>query len=230
VRHDCDREIAAAVREATERCERWRETAKRGWVALSERNATIMELRAQLKFSDEQAEKIETLLDPHIDWDGQPSIETKLRAEIMELRAEVERLNKLVRSLSDELNEDAERLALVSHQYRQAAEAHKVEVERLNEMCEHLSGEAMAFEQERDIARVSLAEMTRCRTAADVQHARERQQGTTYPWHAVDAKERLRTVYAGPATVTLRPTYQRTDEDGPMWRPDAPFSKGDLAT
>ena len=44
-------------------------------------------------------------------------------------------------------------------------------------------------------------ELRACATAGQLQAARERRQGATYPWHRP------------------RPVYERTDPDGPMWRP-----------
>jgi hypothetical protein len=84
-------------------------------------------------------------------------------------------------------------------------------------------------------AHASLAEMTRCRTAADLQRVREtprkairddtlaemRQppaEGTTYPWHR-DPDASYGGISPNP-DFQWRSAYQRTDEDGPMWRPE----------
>jgi chromosome segregation ATPase len=224
MRYDPTREIDAAVRGATApllaEIERLNEAVEAYNACARKDAATIMELRAKVTQLDADYLWISDRLNPmeqerdelrntlgHV-----VGARDRAEAECIELRDHLSQANAAL----------AERNTLIA--------AHQAENGRLQAViadkqeCINYWGD-LCDQRERD-----LAEMTRCRTAADVQHARERQQGTTYPWHAVDAKERLRTVYAGPATVTLRPTYQRTDDDGPMWRPDAPFSKGDLAT
>jgi hypothetical protein len=57
-----------------------------------------------------------------------------------------------------------------------------------------------------------LAELTRCRTAADLQHARERQQRAMFTYQPTPGD-------VGWPTAPIN-RYQRTDEDGPMWRPE----------
>jgi chromosome segregation ATPase len=93
-------------------------------------------------------------------------------ATIMELRAEIERLKALY---SAQITHE---IGLRSRSVQQAVAERDATI---MELRDHLSQ-----------VNASLAEMTRCRTAADLQHARERQDAA----------------------------YQRTDDDGPMWRPE----------
>lgn len=57
----------------------------------------IERLTKQLAVSDEQASKVEALLDPHVAWDGEPpKAQAALRDEIERLEAKVKELEKRV--------------------------------------------------------------------------------------------------------------------------------------
>jgi septal ring factor EnvC (AmiA/AmiB activator) len=317
VRHDPTKEIAAAVREAT---------------------APLMAAHAEelMAFADREDEAWR-LRDYYL------QSNVKLTAAIMEQRAEIERLNEAVEAYNACVRKDAATIMELRAKVTQLDADYLWISDRLNPMEQerdelrntlgHVVGardraeaECIELRDHLSQANASLAEMTRCRTAgqlqeakerevypfqdavvpspfgpgvalpdaedrrrrtvagqikmndpreacsgsaqgglldglqswngpltaADLQHARERTprrkiadaelaefQGTTYPWH-VDhdddgpVRQPDGHVYeqgpgiawkcaicgCGPNHANHRPTYQRTDDDGPMWRPE----------
>jgi chromosome segregation ATPase len=181
VRHDSTREIAAAVREATA-------------PLLAEIDAS-KDVRI---FLADQVKARNTLIAEH------QAENARLKAEIetMDREAAVLRCSRFTLPEVEALlgARDATIMELRDH-LSQAAEANKSEVRHLEKVRETLEMALVKLGDERDALKAGQDEIDAARegyclmcgadrewteapvTAADVQHARERQQGTTYPWH-----------------------------------------------
>jgi chromosome segregation ATPase len=236
MRHDSTREVEAAVRDATASVRRERDDA---WKKLNVKDDTIAKQSATI---------------------------TELRAEVAHLEKVRETLEMAIVKLGDERGAANASLAeLHAHIDRNRKRIHELFTER-----DVAVAECIELRETLSQANASLAEMTSCRTAGQLQEARERQQrrmfggmcplcgtghtgacegmygllshaGCQWPkcQKASSATSCLcrngsamfKAPVSGGGTATTyvstgasRPTYQRTDEDGPMWRP------GDLAT
>jgi hypothetical protein len=91
-------------------------------------------------------------------------------------------IDAAVREATAPLREEIERQKRYVQMYLSACDAHVAFRKTLDatimELRDHLSR-----------AHASLAEMTRCTTAGQLQEAKERQRGTTYPWHLNDPRK-----------------------------------------
>ena len=80
--------VAALIVEAVNSYDETREQ-------LSSAKAEIERLREQLAFSGEQAEKLEMLVEPHVAWDGQPSVIERLQTALETIRKQTQKRDDL---------------------------------------------------------------------------------------------------------------------------------------
>jgi folylpolyglutamate synthase/dihydropteroate synthase len=140
-------------------------------------------------------------------------LEARIRALVIMLDDQFGTPCEQIRHAEHLAERDATIMELRDH-LSQANEAHKSEVWHLEKVRETLEMAIVILGEERDAANAALAEMTRCTTAGRLQEAKERQ---------ADVTRRIQEAAdAGSMYVDLRPrpTCHRTDDDGPMWRPE----------
>jgi hypothetical protein len=189
VRHDSTKEIDAAVREATAPLIAQYAEARIKWAdalaVIALRDATIMELRAEIdRLTPARRERDDAWKKLNVKDDTiakqREEIERLTEAHATETFCCTRALDRNAAYLTAIKERDATIMELRDH-LSQAAEAHKSEVAGWRKQAEVNLGEVSNQVGIVDRLTAQLAELTRCRTAADLQHARERRPG--YPWN-----------------------------------------------